>query len=87
MAKPKWVTDMLGQMLPATASRGKLTESLAPALRVVISLCTTFMLLFFGLRAYARLAIKRNWGMDDCTFSFYLKYTKWQNRDSDSFDH
>ncbi len=80
MAKPKWATEMLGQMPPATASRGKPTKSLAPALRVVIILCAAFVALFVALRAYARLVIKRNWGMDDCSFSFNMKHIKWENR-------
>lgn len=42
--------------------------SLALPMRVVIGLSTALMVLCVGLRAYSRLAVSRNWGVDDCTF-------------------
>ncbi len=65
MKVTEYATDMARQMHPR-GERKQRVESLAPAMRVVISLSVMVMALCFVLRAYSRLVVKRNWGGDDC---------------------
>ncbi len=67
MKVPDYAIDKARHMHPRGERRQRV-ESLAPAMRVVISLSVVVMAICFVLRAYSRLVVKRNWGGDDCKF-------------------
>ncbi len=66
MKDPDYASNAARHMLRRNERRPQRGESLAPALRVVVSLSVVLMAICFVLRAYSRLVVTRNWGGDDC---------------------